>query len=70
MSVVTDQTTPMTESVRQPRRTWRRLASIAAQVVLILITIGLIAAILLPVYVGPSKEKQRRDNPPSRRSVR
>jgi hypothetical protein len=70
MSVVTDQTTPMLESVQQPRPTWRRLASIAAQVVLILITIGLIVAILLPVYVGPSKEKQRRDNPPGRRVTR
>jgi len=60
----------MPEPVHQPRSKWRRFASIAAQVVLILITIGLIVAILLPVYVGPSKEKQRRDNPPGRRLTR
>jgi hypothetical protein len=58
------------EHPQTPRSKWHRIASIAAQVVLILITIGLIVAILLPVYVGPSKEKQRRDNPPGRRSAR
>jgi hypothetical protein len=55
----------------QPARSkLRRIANVAAQVLLILITIGLIVAILLPVYVGPSKEKQRRDNPPGRRLTR
>ena len=65
-----DQAARPPEPARQPRATWRRVASVAAQVVLILITIGLIVAILLPVYVGPSKEKQRRDNPPGRRTAR
>ena len=60
-------TSHMTETPQPARPKWRRIANIAAQVVLILITIGLIVAILLPVYVGPSKEKQRRDNPPGRR---
>lgn len=48
----------------------RRAANIAAQVVLILITAGLIAAIWLPAIVGPSKEKQRRDQSPIRRLLR
>ena len=48
----------------------RRAASIAAQVVLILITAGLIVAIWMPAIVGPSKEKQRRDQSPIRRLLR
>jgi hypothetical protein len=48
----------------------RRAASIAAQVVLILITAGLIVAIWLPAIVGPSKAKQRRDQSPIRRLLR
>ena len=60
----------MTNPTDIPRSRARRIASIAVQIVLILITIGLIVAILLPVYVGPSKEKQRRDHPPARRTTR
>jgi hypothetical protein len=60
----------MTNAPQPARAKWRRIANIAAQVVLILITIGLIVAILLPALVGPSKEKQRRDQPPGRRQGR
>ena len=63
--------TPHSPHTPQPARSkLRQTANVAAQVLLILITIGLIVAILLPVYVGPSKEKQRRDNPPGRRLTR
>ena len=44
----------------------RRLLLLAAEGVLILVTIGLIAAILLPAWVGPSEQKQRESRSPMR----
>ena len=39
----------------------RRAAMWVAEGLLILATIGLVAATLLPTLIGPSEEKQRRD---------
>ena len=60
----------MTQDDRPAPSRKRRVASIAAQVVLILITAGLILAIWLPAIVGPSLDKQRRDQSPIRRWLR
>jgi hypothetical protein len=46
-----------------PRQLWRKVALIVAEVLLILVLIGLIAAILLPVKVGASGEDTERPFP-------
>ncbi len=42
---------------------WKRVLRIALEALLVLVILGLIAAILLPVYVGGSPEPSRRRPP-------
>jgi hypothetical protein len=54
----------MQQPVDQPRERswkWRRAARVTINVVLVIVIVGLIAAILLPLYVGVSPDKAGRD---------
>jgi hypothetical protein len=60
----------MKSHVPPPSPKLPRAANIAAQAVLIMITIAIIVAIWLPAIVGPSEAKQQRDERARPRSVR
>ena len=49
------------QEVRLRSWTWRRAARVAVNVLLIVIILGLVAAILLPLYVGVSPDRAGRD---------
>jgi hypothetical protein len=45
----------------QHRSIWKRVGLIAAEVVLVLLTLAMLGLILLPVYKGTSPEARERD---------
>jgi hypothetical protein len=56
----------MSDDPRNPPSRTRRAFLLIAEGLLVLATLGLVAAILLPVWVGPSEQKQRESRSPMR----